>query len=211
MAKRKASYHHGDLRRALMDAALATVAEGGVASLSLREAARRAGVSSAAPYHHFASVDALVSALCDEGFAGLDAAMRQGLAEAGDAPQARMVAMGRAYVHHAVAHPAHFRLMFSTPVPAPKAVGAAAPESVLGFGLMLQGIKALQSAGLAPKGSPAPLALMAWASVHGLASLLIDGPLADGLLGLPASGLETTLARTLVDGFAALAREAPRR
>jgi AcrR family transcriptional regulator len=205
MAKRKASYHHGDLRRALMDAALATVAEGGVASLTLREAARRAGVSSAAPYHHFPSVDALVGALCEEGFAGLAAAMAEGAAKAGDDPRARMAAMGRAYVHHAVTHPAHFRLMFSVPAPG---LDASSPDAVPAFGQMIAGIRALQAAGLAPKGPVAPLALMAWSTVHGLASLLVDGPLAGGLMGLSPAALEATLSRTLVDAFAALAREA---
>lgn len=206
MSKRKASYHHGDLRRALMDAALATVAEGGVASLSLREAARRAGVSSAAPYHHFASVDALVGALCEEGAAGLAAAMREGIARAGDDPRARMMEMGRGYVRYAAAHPAHFRLMFSVPSPEEMSRPTASPGEASAFALMLDGIHGLQAAGLAPKGSPAPLALMAWASVHGLASLLIDGPLANGLLGLQASSLDGTLVRTFVDGLAALAR-----
>lgn len=203
MAKRKSSYHHGDLRRALMDAALAMVKEGGVASLSLREAARRAGVSSAAPYHHFESVDALVTALCAEGFEGLAAAMGEGAAKAGGDARARMAAMGRAYVHYAVTHPAHFRLMFSVPAPGLDATSA---DEVPAFGQMLAGIRALQAEGLAPKGPVAPLALMAWSTVHGLASLLIDGPLAEGLMGLSADSLEATLSRTLVDAFAALAR-----
>jgi len=203
MAKRKSSYHHGDLRRALMDAALAMVKEGGVASLSLREAARRAGVSSAAPYHHFESVDALVTALCAEGFEGLAAAMREGAAEAGGEARARMAAMGRAYVHYAVTHPAHFRLMFSVPAPG---LDAPSADEVPAFGQMLAGIRALQAEGLAPKGAVAPLALMAWSTVHGLASLLIEGPLAEGLMGLSAGSLGATLSRTLVDAFAALAR-----
>jgi AcrR family transcriptional regulator len=204
MSKRKASYHHGDLRRALMDAALATVAEGGVASLSLREAARRAGVSSAAPYHHFASVDALVGALCEEGFAGLAEAMREGIARAGDDPRARMMEMGKGYVRYAVAHPAHFRMMFT--MAPPDDMMQAAGDGSSGFELMLGGIQSLQAAGLAPGGSAAPLALMAWASVHGLASLLIDGPLAKGLMGLPSATLDATLVRTFVDGLAALAQ-----
>ena len=209
MSKRKASYHHGDLRRALLDAALATVAEGGVASLSLREAARRAGVSSAAPYHHFASAEALVGALCEEGFAGLAGAMREGIARAGDDPRARMMEMGRGYVRYAVTHPAHFRLMFSKAPPDDLSHPAGGEAS--GFELMLGGIQGLQAAGLAPGGSAAPFALLAWASVHGLASLLIDGPLANGLLGLSAASLDATLVCTFVDGLAALAQADARR
>ncbi len=214
MAPPKASYHHGDLRRALMDAALATVAEGGVASLSLRQAARRAGVSPAAPYHHFASVDALVQALCNEGFAGLEKTMAARAAAAGPAPQARMQALGRAYVEYATSHPAHFRLMFSGPAPE---LAAPAADTVPAFDQLIAGIRDLQEARLAPRGPVAPLALLAWSLVHGLACLRIDGPLTGGLMELPADGLETSLTHTLVASLAALAgvqdergdREAP--
>jgi AcrR family transcriptional regulator len=179
MAKTERRYHHGDLRRALMDAALDTVAAGGVSALSLREAARRAGVSNAAPYHHFEGVHALVGALCEEGFGGLDAAMREA-SEGIDDPGARMVALGRAYVQ--------------------------ALDGLPAFGLMLRQIRAMQAASLAPRGDPAPLALMAWSSVHGLASLILDGPLRDGLMGITPDALDLALAKTLVDGFAATAR-----
>ena len=76
----KRNYHHGDLRRALLDAAWRLVAEKGLAALTLRELARAAGVSHAAPYHHFPSRTALLDALAEEGFAGLDRAMGEALA-----------------------------------------------------------------------------------------------------------------------------------
>jgi AcrR family transcriptional regulator len=204
MAKTERRYHHGDLRRALMDAALDTVAAGGVSALSLREAARRAGVSNAAPYHHFEGVHALVGALCEEGFGGLDAAMREA-SEGIDDPGARMVALGRAYVRFAVAHPAHYRLMFSA-APKDPMLSEQASVGLPAFGLMLRQIRAMQAASLAPRGDPAPLALMAWSSVHGLASLILDGPLRDGLMGITPDALDLALAKTLVDGFAATAR-----
>ncbi|MFO0625818.1 MAG: TetR/AcrR family transcriptional regulator [Polyangiales bacterium] len=204
MAKTERRYHHGDLRRALMDAALDTVAEGGVPALSLREAARRAGVSNAAPYHHFEGVQALVGALCEEGFAGLDASMRAA-SEGIDDPGARMVALGRAYVRFAVAHPAHYRLMFSV-APKDPMLSATDLEALPAFGLMLRQIWAMQAAGLAPRGDAAPLALMAWSSVHGLASLLLDGPLREGFMGIAPDALDLALAKVLVDGFAATAR-----
>lgn len=205
MAKAQRRYHHGDLRRALMDAALAAVAEGGVGALSLREAARRAGVSNAAPYHHFEGVHALAAALCDEGFAGLDEAMRVAT-EGVDDPGARMVALGRAYVGFAVAHPAHYRLMFSG-APKDAALAQTSPDALPAFGRMLAQIRAMQAAGLAPEGGAAPLALLAWTSVHGLASLLIDGPLRAGLMGIEAASLDAALSKALVDGFAAMARQ----
>lgn len=199
MARLKAGYHHGDLRRALMDAALASVAEGGLASLSLREAARRVGVSPAAPYHHFPSLEALVEALCAEGFSGLDAAMA---AAAAADPQAQMRALGRAYLHYAATHPAHFRLMFSGPAPE---LEAPSPDTVPAFGQLIAGIHDLQAAGLAPPGPVAPLALLAWSLVHGLACLRIDGPLSGGLMGLTPEALETSLTDTFVACLAALA------
>ncbi|HEX6835154.1 MAG TPA: TetR/AcrR family transcriptional regulator, partial [Polyangia bacterium] len=109
----KKRYHHGDLRRTLLDAALAIVAQAGPGALSLRELAREAGVSHAAPYRHFASREALVITLAAEGFLGLGAEMARS-AEGETNPLRRLRAMGVAYVSYAVSHPGHFRLMFGS-------------------------------------------------------------------------------------------------
>lgn len=137
----KRTYHHGDLRRALLDAAWRLVAEKGLAALTLRELARAAGVSHAAPYHHFPSRTALLDALAEEGFAGLDRAMGEAKAgpatgeqaaeaatpgpgdplpsraEPGQTPRPVegaevMVRLGRAYVDFACAHPEQLQVMF---------------------------------------------------------------------------------------------------
>jgi AcrR family transcriptional regulator len=137
----KRNYHHGDLRRALLDAAWRLVAEKGLAALTLRELARAAGVSHAAPYHHFPSRTALLDALAEEGFAGLDRAMGEAKAgpatgeqaaeaatpgpgdplpspaEPGQTPRPVegaevMVRIGRAYVDFACAHPEQLQVMF---------------------------------------------------------------------------------------------------
>jgi len=137
----KRNYHHGDLRRALLDAAWRLVAEKGLAALTLRELARAAGVSHAAPYHHFPSRTALLDALAEEGFAGLDRAMGEAKAgpatgeqaaeaatpgpgdplpspaEPGQTPRPVegaevMVRLGRAYVDFACAHPEQLQVMF---------------------------------------------------------------------------------------------------
>src|SRR2546430_6260512 len=97
-------YHHGDLRRTLIDAALRIVEQVGPGALSLRELARHAGVSHAAPYRHFASREALLAALAAEGFRGLGAEMAALASDGGD-PLARFAALGLAYVRYAVAHP----------------------------------------------------------------------------------------------------------
>jgi AcrR family transcriptional regulator len=105
-------YHHGDLRVALLASAAELLDEGGPEAVSLRECARRAGVSHAAPYRHFATKEALLLALAEEGFDGLAAAGDEAMRRVRD-PRERLDAYGVAYVHFALEHPARFRLMFA--------------------------------------------------------------------------------------------------
>jgi AcrR family transcriptional regulator len=105
-------YHHGDLRRALLDVALRLVEESDPGHLSLRAIARKAGVSRAAPYHHFADREALLAAVATEGFRALRAAMAKRLSSMERDPLQRMQEMGVAYVLFAVRHPQLYRLMF---------------------------------------------------------------------------------------------------
>src|SRR3954465_1152574 len=98
-------YHHGNLRRALIDGALAAIAEKGAAGLSLRDVARRAGVSHAAPAHHFSDKQGLLTAIAVEGF--------DGLTEATSAAAGDHVAGGLAWIRWALDHPAHYEVMFS--------------------------------------------------------------------------------------------------
>ena len=188
----KRSYHHGDLHRALLDAAWRLVAEKGLAALTLREVARAAGVSHAAPYHHFPTRTALLDALAEEGFAGLDRAMAEakagpaagGPAEVGQTPRPVdgadvMVRIGRAYVDFACAHPEQLQVMFrprhheseGPPPPALAEIGAQA------YGHLADGVRVCQAQGLAPAGDPNELALSAWSLVHGFASLWGQGQL----------------------------------
>src|SRR5688572_22189691 len=99
-------YHHGDLRRALLDGAVAAIDEVGPTAMSLRDVARRAGVSHAAPAHHFGDKAGLLSALAAEGFRGLAAELGRAAATGS------FLEVGVAYVRFAVAHPAHFAVMF---------------------------------------------------------------------------------------------------
>jgi AcrR family transcriptional regulator len=107
-------YHHGDLRRVLIDAALQLVEEGGPEGLSVREAARRAGVSPGAPFRHFPSRDALMTAVAEEAQRRFRAEIETALAEApaGD-PLARFRAFGLAYLRWAMRNPAHFEIISS--------------------------------------------------------------------------------------------------
>ena len=171
------AYHHGDLRRALLDEAHAVLADRGVGALSLRDLARRVGVSATAPYHHFHGKPDLGAALVEDTFDGLDRALAEADAAHGD-PAERVRAQGVAYVLFAVEHPEPFRLAFRPELGSPFAhlgdESGALPDDVPGFRHLARAV-----ADLVPAPSRVGLALSAWSLVHGLASLLIDGPLAD--------------------------------
>lgn len=108
------SYHHGDLRAALLAAAEAELTQSGLESFSLRRVAKRVGVSHAAPAHHFGDASGLLSALASDGFRRFCAAMEARQARAGSDPRARTIASALGYVDFATASPALFRLMFAS-------------------------------------------------------------------------------------------------
>jgi AcrR family transcriptional regulator len=170
---RKAAYHHGDLRRVVLDASLGLIESDGVDALSLREVARRAGVTHGAPYHHFADKAALLDALAEEGFVLLHDAMEAAQHEHRGAEQ-RLAACGRAYVDFAVGHPAYFQAMFRPGKAARRARGPAAQAAFL---VLVNAVLQCQEEGVAPRGDPGPLILLAWSAVHGLSSLWLDGAL----------------------------------
>jgi AcrR family transcriptional regulator len=213
-AKKKiAPYHHGDLRRTLLDGALAIVEKSGLGALSLRELARRVGVSHAAPYRHFPSREALLVELAIEGFVGLEAEMLKDAALAAGAAD-RFAAIGLAYVRYAVAHPGHFRVMFSSELhddAAPALTAAGKPA----LSALVEAVAAGQADGLIGAGDPRALAVPAWSMVHGLAMLIIDRqltPLVDGAV------VAETWARAVVEVIARgwppvtkPARKSPRR
>jgi AcrR family transcriptional regulator len=165
------SYHHGDLKAALIDAAEALLEEGGTGAISLREAARRAGVSAMAPYRHFADKEALVAALATRAFQDFGKALGEAVGSSPDP----FAAMGQAYVRFALARPGRFRLIFGGKLPdrsRHKELDAAARQT------FDQLVDAARAAG--PSGTNARiLAIRAWAMVHGLSHLLLDGLLPD--------------------------------
>lgn len=177
VAKAKAHYHHGDLRRALLEAALESIVEGGISALSLREVARRAGVSQTAPYHHFADRAALVAAIAMDGYAILTELMREACLAAGDDPLQKLAATGRAYAHFAFSHRAHFDVMFRPELHDPEGNPELHACGETALTILVMVLIECQQAGKAPQGDPMELALIAWSSVHGLASLWLDGPL----------------------------------
>jgi AcrR family transcriptional regulator len=110
--KKRGRYHHGDLRRALLDAALEVLSAEGAAALTLREVARRAGVTHAAPYRHFTDKQALLATVAEEGFRMLAAEMTRGAAPHASDPRRALEAIGAAYVRFATSQRAHFQVMF---------------------------------------------------------------------------------------------------
>lgn len=171
-------YHHGNLRRGLLDAALSLVEREGAQALTLRAAARRAGVSQAAPYRHFQNKEALLAAVAEEGFRAMTAAMQRAAAPHAGDPLGRLRARGMAYIDFATSHPAHFRVMFGR-LPAKRSahpgLKKAARET---FELLVAGIRDCQKAGIVRAGDPEELALCAWSATHGLSALVVDGRLA---------------------------------
>ena len=172
------TYHHPDLRNTLLEAAVALIGEVGPRGFTLREVARRAGVSHNAPYRHFDSRDDLLLAVALEGFERLTERMQKTLAP-GKTPIERLELCGCGYVDFAMGWPNHLQVMFDL-APAPHTHGQRQSHDHVGenaFLVLLNCIKAAQAAGDLPAGDPMPLALTAWSLVHGIAKLGIGGNL----------------------------------
>ncbi len=168
----KSGYHHGGLRTALIEAGLRLLAERTADDVSLREMAREVGVSATAVYRHFPDKGALMSALAQAGLDRLGAVQRQAAESAGGGA-AGFLATGRAYVRFALANPALFRLIFSSPAPA-DLLQRAAPDSSDAIAFL----KANAEAQLGPGAGTEAVqvgALRAWSQAHGLALLMLDG------------------------------------
>ncbi|MEN9418472.1 MAG: hypothetical protein RI988_2092 [Pseudomonadota bacterium] len=171
---KKAGYHHGDLRRALMDVSVEVIRKQGVDALNLRALATRLDVSSGAPYHHFANRAELLCAIALEGFELLQREMAGGLASAAADAGARLQALSLAYVRFASRHPGHFRVMFLAEVHREQ-VAALSQASRQSFDMLAEAVQACQREGAAPPGEAGVLTLTAWSLVHGLATLWVDG------------------------------------
>jgi AcrR family transcriptional regulator len=190
---RRRPYHHGNLREALIDAALALMEERGSPEFTLREVARRVGVTHAAPQRHFEDRAALVAAVAEQGFRGLRAHVEQ-VARSSNArdPAERLHALGVAYVQFAVRNPAHFRAMFSAELVDKSRHPSLAAASRAIHDFLVQCITEGQRLGFFVEGDPLELAFAAWSIVHGCAVLLIDGR---GMGRRPADLIEPVVAR----------------
>jgi AcrR family transcriptional regulator len=198
-AKRKADYHHGSLRQALIETAVRTIAKKGVDALSLRELAARAGVSPGAPYHHFANRSELLASIAEDGFARLEAQLIAAREAAMGNASARLEALGLAYVTFAVSSPGYFRVMFHGDATS----SAPSDAGLRAFHILRDAVVACQGAGQAPKGDATGLVLVAWSAVHGFATLWVDRALP--FEGLEPERLAPEIGRLVTRMFSALA------
>jgi AcrR family transcriptional regulator len=176
-------YHHGDLRHALIQAGLELLSEGGAAALELRKVARRAGVSHAAPYRHFADKQTLVAAINAEGFRWLAERIQSTLQEAPGDVFEQLQAIARAYVEFARQHPWLMREMFSGLTVEREAFPDLSTASKAVFKLYVEVVKRGQEEGRMIDGDPGALAGVLWSLLHGVAMLTIENqmrPYTDG-------------------------------
>jgi len=171
MARR--SYHHGDLKNALIDAATRLIDTKGVGGLSLRGVAREAGVSQAAPYHHFRDKEALVAEVCCQAFTELGdrmAAALQGEASALD----HLEGIGRAYLRFSAERRAWFAIMWGHQIEDKEAYPELVQSARCTFEMLVDVVVRGQQQGEIVPGDPMELAVSSWAAVHGAARLVVD-------------------------------------
>jgi AcrR family transcriptional regulator len=173
--RRRKPYHHENLRGKLLEAAIRLIAEVGPTAFTLREVARRAGVSHNAPYRHFRDRDDLIAAVAAQGFRELTEAMVEAAAPRSEALE-RLKSAGLGYVTFALRRPEHFAVMFDAPMSKHKHPDSAAAAEEA-FGTLLGFVKGCQDAGRLPSGDLLQMALLAWTMVHGIAKLAITGRL----------------------------------
>lgn len=199
--KPRATYHHGDLRRALVDAASRALERQRVEDLSLRALGRELGVSPRAPYRHFETKEELLAAVAVEGFHAFGAFARSRVASTGKDPIGRLRAFAEAFVLFAVEHPASFRVMY-----APYAtVNESAPELMQARADAHRGSMDIiadgQAAGLLRAGDPMQIALLLWSSMHGLSVLLTEGQLGRFDRPIDAAKLAHLVSGLLLEGL----------
>jgi AcrR family transcriptional regulator len=173
--KRADQYHHGDLRRALLQAAVRTIHSHGMDGLTLRGVGSTLGVSRTALYRHFTDKAALLAAVAAEGFRTLREQTARAWEDGGRGLRG-FEAMGVAYVRFAITHPSHYRVMFGADI---SKVGDAelADEGTGAFQVLVDALNELQQQDLARRDDTRQMALFVWSTVHGVAMLAIDGRL----------------------------------
>ncbi len=179
-ARPSKTYHHGNLRPALVEAAAGLLETAGPLGVTLRGAARMAGVSQTAPYRHFADKDALLAAVAEDGFQALTAAMSRAEQAERSGPTRKLQAIGVAYVRFAVDYPSRYRLMFGPVVQGRSHPALRAPAQAA-WSVLNGAVASCQRAGQVRIGEPAALSFVLWSLLHGLAALILDEQLPPAL------------------------------
>jgi AcrR family transcriptional regulator len=183
----RGGYHHGDLRQAMIESAEAVLAEKGVGGFTLRECARRAGVSPAAPAHHFGNLVGLLTVVATLGFDRLSDAMEKAVADADRTGGDRLAAIAEAYLAVALARPGQFRVVFGR-LGLKRDDGALRVAGIRAFGILVRETKLALGREEAEASLERPLPtfaedddlgtiLFVWSVTHGFSTMLIDGQL----------------------------------
>jgi AcrR family transcriptional regulator len=168
---KKGAYHHGDLERALVEAAVRTIRDEGVQALTLRSVGLRLGVSRTALYRHFDDKEALLARVASEGFKRFHAALSAAIARAGEQHSDPLPAMGVAYVHFARSNPSHYQTMFGGVLTNWSRYPDLIQHAEAAFNVLLDTIRAEQQQGRIGPGDPIEFAEITWALSHGIATL----------------------------------------
>lgn len=201
-AKRRNAYHHGNLRQALVDEAVATIRARGVEALTLRDVGARLRVSRTALYRHFADKNALLAAVATEGFRTFRLAL-QGAWDAGGHRRDGFMAMGHAYLQFALTNPSHYRVMFGDYLRDAAPDAELASEGDAAFRVLVDALVSLQQAGLVRTDDPRALAVFVWAATHGTAMLVSGKRL--GALGPSVDEAAAMVMPRVWDGIASRA------
>jgi len=192
------TYHHGNLRAALLDEAAAMLAEGGIAGVTMRGLGERLGVSRAAPYRHFADKTELLVAVAAAGFRRLEERVQAVAAGAPPSDLERFRRMGEEYVRFALENPAHYRLMYGNEALSRRDLPELREAGNALYERLVDEIQTYQRSGAIKPQDPRAHAYVAWSAVHGLASLLIEGQI---LADVDIDGLIRQTTRTVLDGM----------
>lgn len=198
MTEHTSTYHHGDLRAALIAEAATMIADNGAAGVTMREIGRRLGVSRAAAYRHFHDKAALLQAVAATGFQRLGGRLRSTDADAPRSGVDRFRAMGEEYVRFAVENPAHYRLMYGRDALTREDLPELREAANALFEYLVDVFRAHQRSGGIKRQDPRAQAYIAWSAVHGLASLIIDGQI---MAAVDVDALIRQTTSTLLDGM----------
>ena len=206
-AAKTRAYHHGDLKNALVAAALQLIAAKGARALSLREVARATGVSHASTYRHFPNKESVLATIAEQGFRELTQQMRDAALQSSSGPLQSLHRVGLAYVAFGVAHPHQLQIMFGDLISSHAAYPSLLEASSAAFEVLASSVRAGQKEGFIRESDERLVSLAAWSQVHGLALLIASGQIpSEGSAPLQPQTLADAVLTLLQTGLAAAQR-----